>query len=170
MPDHPRCLAPAGLARPHPTGRDITDRLDDLGGLADLGVDVMLDGELVAGAGKLTDFYAVAPGLARQQGLTFVAFDLLAFAGQLVIDEPYEVRRQLLERLVVLSDGALTAVPSWPGGDADMLLDACEATDVEGLMLKRLQSVYRPGRRSNDWRKVKGNAWQDQHAARRRPH
>jgi len=43
--------------------------------------------------------------------LTFVAFDLLAFADEAIVDEPYEVRRQLLDRLVVLSNGCLIAVP-----------------------------------------------------------
>ena len=153
------------------SGRDITDRLDSLNGLTDLGVDVVLDGELVAGAGKLTDFYAVAPAMARRrrrESLTFVAFDLLAFAGGVIIDQPYEVRRQLLDRLILLSDGHLTAVPSWAGADVDLLLDACDSHLVEGLMLKRLDSAYQPGRRSPSWRKVKTVGWNN-HADRRRP-
>ena len=163
-------LPGGGCVRTRP-GRDITNRLDVVAGLTDLGVDVVLDGELVAGAGRLTDFYDVAPALARRhrrEPLTFVAFDLLAFAGEVIINEPYEVRRQLLDRLVALSDGRLTAVPSWAGADAELLLDACDSQLVEGLVLKRLNSVYLPGRRTTCWRKVKISGWAD-HAERRRP-
>jgi bifunctional non-homologous end joining protein LigD len=104
----------------------------------------------------------------RQGTLTLVAFDLLAFGGEFIVDEPYEVRRQLLDRVVVLSGGSLVAVPSWAGADSELLLDACDSHLVEGLVLKRLNSAYQPGRRSNDWRKVKIKAWGD-HAERRRP-
>jgi bifunctional non-homologous end joining protein LigD len=97
-----------------------------------------------------------------------VAFDLLVFAGEVIINEPYEVRRQLLDRLVALSNGCLTAVPSWAGVDAEVLLDACDSHLVEGLVLKRLNSIYMPGRRSSSWRKVKITGWAD-HADRRRP-
>jgi bifunctional non-homologous end joining protein LigD len=64
--------------------------------------------------------------------------------------------------------GCLTAVPSWAGVDAELLLDACDSHLVEGLVLKRLDSVYLPGRRSSCWRKVKISGWAD-HAERRRP-
>lgn len=73
---------------------------------------MVLDGELVAGAGRLSDFYGLAPALARRhrrEAVTFVAFDVLWCAGELVTDQPYEARRKLLERLVDLSDGALVA-------------------------------------------------------------
>jgi bifunctional non-homologous end joining protein LigD len=159
-----------GCVRTRP-GRDITDRIDVVAGLAGVGVDVVLDGELVAGAGKMSDFYDIAPALARRhrrEPLTFVAFDLLAFAGEVIINEPYEVRRRLLDRLVALSDGCLTAVPSWAGNDAELLLDACDSHLIEGMVLKRLNSIYTPGRRSNCWRKVKISGWAD-HAERRRP-
>ena len=54
-------------------------------------VPVVLDGELVAGQGRASDFYSVLPGVAarnRRAPLTFVAFDVLAFDGP-VIDQPY---------------------------------------------------------------------------------
>ena len=41
-------------------GHDISDHLPELAVLSDLGVEVVLDGELVAGAGRPADFYALA--------------------------------------------------------------------------------------------------------------
>lgn len=44
-----------------------------------VGLGVALDGELVAGAGRMADFYSVAPALAarrRTTTVTFVAFDV----------------------------------------------------------------------------------------------
>jgi bifunctional non-homologous end joining protein LigD len=46
-------------------------------------------------------------------------------------------------------------LPRFEGTDAQDLLAACIDHDVEGIVLKRLRSRYRPGERSRDWRKVK---------------
>lgn len=50
--------------------------------VADVGLRVVLDGELAAGAGTLADFYCVGPAVAhkgRSEPVTFVAFDVLWF-------------------------------------------------------------------------------------------
>jgi ATP-dependent DNA ligase len=61
--------------------------------------------------------------------------------------------------------GALAAL----GQLATDLLTACAAHDVEGIVLKRLRSIYRPGERTRRWRKVKSPGWAAHHAQRRRP-
>ena len=43
-------------------------------------------------------------------------------------------------------------------GDVDELLAACDELDLEGVVLERDGSRYRPGR-SRDWRKVKTTSW-----------
>jgi bifunctional non-homologous end joining protein LigD len=116
--------------------------------LARLGVTLVLDGELVAKAGRMEDFYDVMPSVAirrrpRRAPLTFAAFDVLWLDGRLTTGLPYRHRRRLLEQLDL--DGAATVVPSWPGEDADALLDACERLDVEGVVLKRLSAATRRG-------------------------
>jgi ATP-dependent DNA ligase len=40
---------------------------------------------------------------------------------------------------------------------------------VEGVVLKRLASLYWPGKRTQEWRKVKVSAWRSDHLERRRP-
>src|SRR3954454_7664004 len=82
-------------------GRDLTERLPELAALADV-VDapVVLDGELVAGQGRASDFYSMLPKIAarsRRAPLTFVAFDVLAYDKEPVIGWPYTRRRALLD-------------------------------------------------------------------------
>jgi len=40
---------------------------------------------------------------------------------------------------------------------------------VEGIVMKRLGSPYRPGERSADWRKLKVEGWAAEHLPRRSP-
>ena len=136
-----------------------------------LGVEVVLDGELVVGAGRPAEFYALAGAVASRRrdraAVSYVAFDVLWLNGWPLLDRPYVERRQVLQRLSELSDGALPVVPSFPASDLDALLIACEELDLEGVVVKRNASRYRPGRRSPDWRKVKTASWRTVHLPRR---
>ncbi|MBA2280462.1 MAG: hypothetical protein H0W25_04395 [Acidimicrobiia bacterium] len=151
-------------------GHDL--ELPELAPLADLGLRLIIDGELVGGAGRMSDFYGVAPTVSMRRRtnrprLSFAAFDVLWIDGSLTTGLPYEQRRQLLEQLGL--DGAASVVPRWVGEDAQALLDACEMLDVEGVVLKRHGSTYTPGRRTTSWRKVKCSAWREVHSSRRGP-
>jgi DNA ligase-1 len=81
-------------------------------------------------------------------------FDVLYLKGSLVVDEPYSRRRSLLEevcppelvvRRIVTDDVELVE---------GFLREAIEAGH-EGLMAKRLDSVYSPGKRGKLWFKLK---------------
>jgi ATP-dependent DNA ligase len=140
--------------------------------LAKCGQELLLDGELVAGAGRDCDFYSLAPRLAgrpRRPGasVSFWAFDLLWLDGTLLIDQPYAERRAAMEELLVA--GPFGIVPCFSGPDALELLAVCADHDVEGIVLKWLTSRYSPGLRSRHWRKVKAPGWAAIHAQRRRP-
>jgi bifunctional non-homologous end joining protein LigD len=158
---------PGGYVVKSRSGRVLT--VPELGGLADLGVSVALDGELVTGAGRMDDFYALAPALAarrRRTPVTFVAFDAVYVDGEDLTGRPYVQRRAVLEGLEFAGPNWST-LPRWPGTDAELLLDACEAQNVEGVLVKAADSRYRPGARSTQWRKVKCQGWA-QHLERRR--
>jgi ATP-dependent DNA ligase len=80
--------------------RDITDQLPELQPLRELDLHVVLDGELIANAGRAGDFYRVAPAVAsrrrgvaasrRRESITFVAFDVLWLDDEFVMDETYD--------------------------------------------------------------------------------
>jgi bifunctional non-homologous end joining protein LigD len=154
-------------------GHAITEMIGGLDTLATGGHRFLFDGELVAGAGRASDFYALAPRLAgtpRRRPtapLSFWAFDLLWLDGDLLIDEPYADRRAALEAFDLT--GPCAVLPRFEGTDAADLLAACVDHDVEGIVLKRLGSPYHPGERSREWRKVRAPGWTAVHAQRRRP-
>jgi bifunctional non-homologous end joining protein LigD len=129
-------------------GHEITDRVPSAQRLA--GRRIVLDGELISGAGTLADFYRLLGDLARGGGsATIVAFDVLALDDEVVTGLPYIERRALLEDLYL---SGLAVAPSFPGTDLDPLLESCGELGMEGIVLKRLSSIYRPGQRSSDWR------------------
>jgi bifunctional non-homologous end joining protein LigD len=149
------------------TGRDITDRVKHLQGLAAAGRRLVLDGELVADAGKAGDFYRLGPNLraSSRRDITFVAFDLLVLDDDNLCDRPYRDRRRALEALDLVGPGLCT-ICALDGSPRD-LLDACAELDVEGVVAKRVDSPYRPGIRSGDWLKLKTADWKHSHAPRR---
>lgn len=160
------------------SGRRIEGSVPELAGLIDVvGTHSMvLDGELVAGDGGPDSFYrlggrlaastptGVARGRARAP-LTFVAFDVLWLDGQLLVSQPYRVRRRLLESLKLAGEHWVTT-PAYPDGEA--LLAACERFGVEGAVAKAVGSIY-VSRRSSAWVKRKCRDWTAVHGPRRRP-
>ena len=144
-------------------GHDLTAQVPSTRQLAELD-DAVLDGEIVHGNGSLSSFYGILGALHRG-AVTFVAFDVLAIGADVLVHQPYLQRRAVLEAL----DLPTGRVPTFPGGDLDDLLGACESAGMEGVVLKRERSVYRPGQRSSDWRKVKCPAWRE-HLERRMAH
>lgn len=86
----------------------------------------------------------------RVAPVSFWSFDLLWLDGELLLDRPYAERRAVLEDLPL--DGTCRVIPRFAGADAQDLLAACAEHDVEGIVLKRLASRYRPGERSRHWR------------------
>jgi bifunctional non-homologous end joining protein LigD len=51
--------------------------------------------------------------------------------------------------------------------DADDVLAECSRLQLEGLVAKRVDSRYEPGKRSTAWRKVKCSDWREQRGSRR---
>jgi bifunctional non-homologous end joining protein LigD len=99
--------------------------------------------------------------------VSFWAFDLLWIDGESLLDRPYLQRRRQLEELRLT--GPCGVLPRFAGPDAADLLDACATHDVEGIVLKRLRSIYRPGERTRHWRKLKTPDWSTVHRPRRGP-
>jgi len=150
------------------TGEDITAAYPELRGLAAAvgRRDALLDGEVVAlGESGWPDFEAlqnrmhvraaqVALRLAAEYPVTYLAFDLLHLDGRLVLDLPYRQRRALLEELQLYGPSWQTP-PSFTGVAGFDVQKVSVQHGLEGIVAKRLDSRYEPGRRTGNWRKVK---------------
>lgn len=144
--------------------RDITGSYPELAALGDL-VDrpVVLDGELVAfDESGVPSFGAIqrrihlrdpARSLVATTPVSYYVFDLLHLDGWSIRQLSYGERRDLLDGLG-LSDRRIAVPPMFPGGGAEVLQVSRER-HLEGVVAKRLDSPYQPGRRSNLWVKVK---------------
>lgn len=84
--------------------------------------------------------------------VTYVVFDVLRRYGVDLTTRPYRERRATLERFAEEHPG-WTVSPSFDDGPAT--LEVARAHGLEGVVAKRLTSVYRPGIRSDDWRKLR---------------
>jgi bifunctional non-homologous end joining protein LigD len=84
---------------------------------------------------------------------TYIAFDILHLDGRSLLDLPYVERRRALDALGL--DAPHLQAPSHHLGDGDALLALTRERGLEGLVAKRLDSIYQPGRRSRSWIKVK---------------
>jgi bifunctional non-homologous end joining protein LigD len=157
------------LSRRH---EDVSARYPELAAIAEaLGEhSAILDGEVVAldkeGRPRfqliqsrmgLTSAGAVQARM-RKQPVDYVIFDLLHLDGRRVRDLPYVKRRELLEGLGL--DGPRWRTPSFRyGGGAD-LFEAARRQGLEGIVSKRSDSPYRPGKRTGEW--IKTRVWRRQ--------
>jgi len=127
---------------------------------------LVLDGEIcVVTEGQIRPFQwlqkrmgAKKPGkaLLEEYPVQFIAYDILFHKEELLIQQPLSQRR---ERLVQVSEGyGITVAGQVPVGeeaDIDRYFDLAIRRGNEGLMLKRLDSVYEFGQRRSSWLKVK---------------
>lgn len=153
---------------------DITPRYPELAPLAaELGpTAAILDGEIVAfdenglpSFGRLqTRMHLTGPAVATRMVSTPVAyllFDLLHLGSRSMIDVPYAERRRLLEDLELSGPAWRTSTCHRGTGEGQRLLQATRERGLEGIVAKRVSSVYVPGRRSRDWLKVKNRSSQE---------
>ena len=91
--------------------------------------------------------------------VTYMIFDLMWQDGHPLLKEPYAERRRLLERLKLAGDSWQT--PPYEKGGGQAMLEASAKAGLEGVMAKKLDSPYEPGRRSGVWIKVKNRNRQE---------
>jgi len=136
-------------------GNDITGAYPELQALSC--PVALLDGELVALVEGRPDFGALqqrmhvrspSAALVRSIPVTFVPFDVLHLEDTSLLDSTYDERRAVLDAL------GLDAPPPFYG-DGLVLLASTREQHLEGLVAKRRDSPYLPGRRSDSWVKVK---------------
>ncbi len=158
-------VAGGRLAVTSRNGNDVTSAYPELAGLAgQLGATpVLLDGEVVApdergrtDFGRLQSRMHVAhptAALRRDTPVQLLLFDVLHLDGTSLLDRSYDERRAALDGLGL--QGEHWSVPAAFLGGGAAVLEATRAQGLEGVVAKRRTSPYLPGRRSDDWRKLK---------------
>lgn len=148
------------------TGQIVTHQYPELGGLADaVGKNAVLDGEIIAlgDDGKpsferlQTRFSTLkAPEISKRVATTpvaFMIFDVLWIGEERLLDLPYLQRRAALASLGLNNDQ--WQVPAHHLVQPRQILEVSALHGLEGIVAKRLDSPYQPGKRSGAWIKMK---------------
>ncbi|HTU82002.1 MAG TPA: ATP-dependent DNA ligase [Candidatus Acidoferrales bacterium] len=154
---------------------DVTGSYPDVAAaLASLAGRAILDGEIVAMDGeRVLPFRRLQTRLQRKTidgsliagvPLAYVIFDALAIGDEFMIDRPLVERRERLAEFVVPRRGlvlapfrttASSSSAGIAGVEVNQFFEAARARGNEGLMIKRADSPYAPGRRGKWWLKLK---------------
>lgn len=149
-------------------GKELTASFPELRSLGEfLGArSAILDGEIVAfdetgrsDFGRLqqrlhVESKSVIAKREREVPAFFLVFDLLYLEGHLLISQPYDERRRQLESLKLEGDSFATP-PAFRDRSGTDVFRVARERGFEGVVIKRRQSQYAPGKRSKDWIKVK---------------
>ena len=143
----------------HPMGRALGSK------------EVILDGEIVALDDKgrpsfeeiqqrmgLTSESEIRRKM-KEVPVTYMLFDVMWQDGHSLLSETYVDRRKKLEALKL--KGASWQTPPYEKGGGAAMLDASRKAGLEGIMGKKLDSHYEPGRRTGAWVKVKNRNRQE---------
>jgi bifunctional non-homologous end joining protein LigD len=136
------------------SGRDVTADFPQLASLAADLADhhVVLDGEIVALDRAGVPNFGLMQNRAAGANIEFWAFDVLSLDGRSLLRAKYSDRRRILE---ALADGGGLIVPEQLPGDGPEALEYARAHRWEGVVAKKRDSTYQPGRRSSSWLKDK---------------
>jgi bifunctional non-homologous end joining protein LigD len=145
---------------------EVTNALREFAGT--LGRNLVLDGEIVAldeggaplrfqdlqGRMHVTDD-AMIRDLTESTPVAFIAFDILVDGDELLVESRWDQRRRRLERLLPpkASNAVLRLTPV--ADDAESIKAEARAHGWEGIMAKRRDCPYEPGRRVRHWQKIK---------------
>jgi bifunctional non-homologous end joining protein LigD len=120
----------------------------------------VVDGELVAlGPDGRPSFNLLQNFRSAESHLMFYAFDLLVHEDRDLTHLPLSERRKWLQRVITQNEHVnLSIVSTRPSED---ILEFVRHHRLEGVVAKRTDSVYQPGKRTGLWRKFKVNLGQE---------
>ncbi len=134
---------------------------------------VVLDGEIVvvdpAGRPRFgllqNRINLTKPAEIAQAAKTFpgrlMLFDVMELNGRSLTGSTYEERRNTLSELTPSHPGLRVQVPPTFDGDLHAAMETSRALDLEGVVAKRNNSLYQPGRRGGTWLKIKHERQQE---------
>ena len=157
-----RLVAGEGATLTSRRGNDLTERFRSVASALPRAVrtpDCVLDGEVCA-----LDEQGRSSFSAMQQGkpdtpIVLYVFDVLEVEGEPLIDLPLTERRKRLEKLLDRRNRTIRLSETFDDGEA--LFAAAEEQALEGIVAKRADSHYLPGKRGRDWLKIKTHGRQE---------
>lgn len=137
-------------------GRDVTGEYPQFAALAADLADhhVILDGEAVALDESGVPSFSEMQNRARSTRVEYWAFDILHLDGRSLLRAKYSDRRRLLE---ALAEAGGLIVPDVLPGDGPEAMEYARKRRWEGVIAKKRDSTYQPGRRSSSW--IKDKIW-----------
>ncbi len=147
-------------------GLDMTHKFPELAGIHRLTRQgpVVADGEIIIMDGGVPSFYelqkrgwsrnqSAIKSAARRKPATYVVFDVLYIDGKKLINLPLSERKEILETTFE-QDERLFISEGIPEHGVEFYR-ACVDRGLEGVVAKKADSAYLPGKRSSNWRKFK---------------
>lgn len=156
-----------GLTIYSKSGRDISQKfpelMDENNQHALLPYNAIFDAEIVCLKDGIPDFGAITSRFhlgskrgwdqgAKDDPVTVMLFDIIRLNGEEVMDHSLAIRKRLLYGCL-LSDDLFTLSETYEDGEA--LYEHEKNRGAEGIIAKKKDSTYQPGRRLRDWLKVK---------------
>ncbi len=154
------------------SGRDVSIGFPEFASLSDIADDALFDGEAISWQDGSPSFAHVVdrvhiaagePGrsaarrISKERPATFVIFDVLRLDGLNLTSLALRHRRSALESIWTNGPSRLL---SQTYADGASLLEATAQAGLEGVISKKVDSLYRPGARSPDWLKFPHRATQ----------
>jgi len=144
----------------------MTERYPELQVLREWPAGTILDGEMVVLHEGKPSFNRLAQRehigdsrrvhlLTQRLPATFIAFDLLYENGRSIMREPLVERRERLKTLAAGLPNPHVVVADYILKRGKRYFEEVERAGLEGIMAKRVDSVYTPGARSTAWLKLK---------------
>jgi bifunctional non-homologous end joining protein LigD len=130
--------------------------------LAKLPNETVIDGEIVAvdDDGR-PSFQLLQNAAAGTVPILYFVFDVMILGGRNVMSEPLEARLDLLERKVLPTLVEPVRYVDALDAELPVLIQSVREQRFEGLVAKRRDSRYEPGRRSGAWQKMRVNQGQE---------
>jgi ATP-dependent DNA ligase len=128
--------------------------------LEDLPDATVLDGEVVAlDAEGRTDFSLLQNFRSAESHIHYYVFDILVHKGKDVMQLPLNERRLLLDKILIRNEHISASAVEY--STATKILKFVKQHGLEGIVAKRSDGAYEPGRRSGSWSKHRINLGQE---------
>ncbi|RZM22511.1 MAG: DNA ligase D, partial [Pedobacter sp.] len=127
-----------------------------------LQINAILDGEIVALNEQGNADFGALQNWRNTKGapLVFMVFDIIWYDGHLVTDLPLRQRREILKSVVPVDSDLIKLSQSFEE-DGVAFFESAKKMKLEGIIAKRLDSLYSSDARSREWLKIKAKRRQE---------